>query len=219
MPRALLLDAAGTLIETSEPVADSYARILARHGHKIRAAQLAPAFRAAFGQAGEPDYAGHPDGESAERAWWHGVVTRCVGGSITDAAFEDLFDHFANPAAWRVFPEVRDELQRFRVLGLRLVVVSNFDARLHPILEGLGLAPCFEAILTSSAARARKPSPAIFRHALVRLGLPAGQVVHVGDSPRADIEGARAAGIEAFLLQRPHTTLSHCHDWLAGRPG
>jgi putative hydrolase of the HAD superfamily len=45
-----------------------------------------------------------------------------------------------------------------------------------------------------------KPDPAIFRLALDRLGVPASAAVMVGDVPSIDIDGARAAGVRAVLI-------------------
>lgn len=219
MIRAILLDAAGTLIEPAEPVATTYARLLARHGIACESQALARAFGPAFRDAGEPDYLGFPDGETAERTWWRGVVdatlAACGHGPASDDAFTALFDHYADPSAWRVFPEVREFIQRAG--SHRLAVVSNFDQRLHLIFQGLDLDRHFEFILTSSAAGARKPSAAIFRQAMEMLGLPAEAVLHTGDSPDADIRGAAAAGIRAYFIHRPATDLLSLLDQLPER--
>jgi putative hydrolase of the HAD superfamily len=48
-----------------------------------------------------------------------------------------------------------------------------------------------------------KPDPAIFEHALAVAGVEREACLHVGDLLSADVLGARAAGIEAVLLD-PH---------------
>ncbi len=204
MIEALLFDAAGTLIAPAEPVGDTYARILASHGlvhHDLQAG-----FIRAFATAGEPDFDHHSDGDLAERAWWRRVVELSVGQTVTDPMFTDLFDHYASGSAWRILPGVEDALDTAG--GFRLAVVSNFDQRLHRVLAELGLADRFELILPSSAARARKPSPAIFLHALDRLGLRPDQVLHVGDSEIADGQGPANAGIRGHVLGRDVTDLA-----------
>lgn len=195
---ALLFDAAGTLITPAEPVGETYARILGRH--RVAHGDLQAGFARAFSEAGEPDFAHHPDGDSAERQWWRQVVDRSVGREVPAEAFADLFDHYASGTAWKILPGVVGALESAR--DFRLAVVSNFDRRLHQVLDELGLARHFEFILTSADAGARKPSPVIFDHALERLGHRPGKVRHVGDSPVADGEGARNAGIEGHVLGR-----------------
>ena len=79
-----------------------------------------------------------------------------------------------------------------------MVVVSNWDDRLPVLLEGLGLARFFEAIVYSAGVGAEKPFPAIFHHALDHLELPPEQVIHIGDRQREDVEGAQAVGMQAW---------------------
>ncbi len=64
------------------------------------------------------------------------------------------------------------------------------------------LNPKILTTLTSAAARASKPDPSIFHQALRTLQSTPPEAAHVGDGPRADLEGA-AAGIPAFLVDRP----------------
>lgn len=210
MIRALLFDAAGTLIEPAEPVADVYARHFAEAGWAVPSRAIRGAFAEAFGNASVPDYGGHPDGDAAERAWWREVVfgtLRACGidpfadEQGADRCFERLFHHYAAPGAWRVFPEVVEVLDAAARAGLATGVVSNFDRRLHGILDGLGLS--FGFVLTSADAGSRKPDTAIFREALARLGMEASEVWHAGDSAVADGEGAKLLGIEPYIVDRP----------------
>lgn len=207
--RALLFDAAGTLIEPAEPVEEVYARHAAGFGLNLEAAAIREAFGHAFGSSGDPAWNLHPEGDGAEREWWRQVVGltldraagRSLPGELVDDCFNALFAHYESPAAWRVFPEVPGVLDQAAHEGFRVAVVSNFDRRLHRILDGWGLD--FEFVLTSADARRRKPDPSIFRQALGRLGLSPDEVLHAGDSTLADGAGARAAGIEPYLLDRP----------------
>jgi putative hydrolase of the HAD superfamily len=211
--RALLFDAAGTLIEPAEPVAAVYARHAAGFGLNLEAAVVRQAFGHAFGSSGEPDWSLHPEGDGAERAWWRQVVGLTLGRAagrslpeeLVDDCFEALFAHYESPSAWRVFPEAGEVLGQARHEGFRVAVVSNFDRRLHRILDGWGME--FEFVLTSADARCRKPDPSIFRQALERLDMRPDEVLHAGDSASADGAGARAAGIEPYLLERPRNDL------------
>ena len=190
-------------------MAEVYARIAAAFGQPVEPAVVKRWFGTVFGGIGDPEYDEHPDGDAAERAWWRQVVgtvfEKALGVSLPEEflspCFESLFEHYAAPVAWRVFPEAPAVLGEARAAGLRLAVVSNFDLRLHGILAGHGLH--FDEVITSADAKARKPDPAIFRMALERLGLQPGDVFHAGDSPVADLEGATAAGIAACLVRRP----------------
>lgn len=103
--------------------------------------------------------------------------------------------------AFEAYRDARPALAALRALGLRIVCVSNWDHALGEVLERIGLAPCFDAVLTSAAAGARKPDPAIFEAALALAGCGAGEAIHVGDG-EADVEGARAAGIDVLRIDR-----------------
>ncbi|MGE9269934.1 MAG: HAD-IA family hydrolase [Verrucomicrobiales bacterium] len=206
--RALFFDAAYTLIKPAEPVALTYQRILKRHGYEIEAPQLARRFPMTFSSAPDPDYLRYSDGDTAERQWWRSIVETSLDHPIDDAAFQDLFEHYAHPDAWSTMPNVSATLDRAQTLGLRLAVVSNFDSRLRSVLSGHSLTKPFDLILTSAEAQARKPSPLIFEIALARMQLEPHEVRHLGDSPKNDVEGAHAAGIPAYLLIPPHHGLT-----------
>lgn len=206
--RAVTLDAGGTLIAVAEPVGDTYARIAARHGLRVGPAEAERGFRAAFAAAPPLAFPGAspvrlPD---HERAWWYTVVRRALGGrgggAAFDAAFTELFTHYADARAWRVFPEALAVLAALRARGLRLAVVSNFDARLGPLLDGLGVAPLLDDVVHSSRAGSAKPDAGIFRVALRRLDTAPADALHVGDEAIADVAGARGAGMAAVLLDR-----------------
>lgn len=201
------------MIEPAEPVAEVYARAAAAVGYPVEASAVKKAFGAAFSGIGDPDWESHPHGDAAEREWWKAVVCgtfrEILGEPLPELfaaqVFHELFSHYEDPLAWRVFPEVPEVLAASREAGFRIAVVSNFDRRLHGILDGHGLH--FDAVVTSADARSRKPEPTIFHHTLDLLRLSPHDVFHVGDSRSADLEGAHAMGIPAFLLDRPTTGL------------
>jgi putative hydrolase of the HAD superfamily len=211
--RALFLDAAGTLIEPCESVAGAYARHASAQGLHLEPDKIKAAFADLFSGTGDPEWAAHPEGDAAEREWWRQLVAatlvRAAGSELDpdllEACFRGLFAHYADPAAWHVFPEVPQVLADARAAGLQLAVVSNFDRRLHGILAGHGLH--FDVVITSADARARKPDPSIFRAALTLLDLQPEEVLHAGDSPTADLQGAALAGIAARLVKRPDQDL------------
>ena len=131
-----------------------------------------------------------------------------------DAYFDELYDFFAQPRAWRLYPDTRPALEALHVRGIRLGVISNFDSRLFGLLDGLGIARFFDPTVISTRAGAAKPDTAIFSHALARHGLIPERAVHVGDSYEMDVLGAQAAGLRPVLIDRrakssgPGTALS-----------
>lgn len=207
-PRALLLDAMGTLITLRESVGTTYAAVAADHGLAADPAAIDALFPPIY-RAAPPLAFDLPDPEAllaAERRWWGDrirEVFQAIDGSLepTPALTEALFARYAEPDLWQVYPDVPECLARWRRQGLRLAVVSNFDRRLQPLLEALGLMPLLEQVIVSSVVGAAKPSALPFRRALEALNLEPRQVWHVGDQPE-DVEGASRAGVRCLRLRR-----------------
>jgi len=207
--RAVLFDAAGTLIETAEPVGETYARFAARFGVTLPAWRLEDAFRRVLAGAPPrvfPD-ASRSEAERLERRWWRDRVRSvflATDGTARfddfDAFFDALFEHFAGSGSWRARPGAAAALDALRARGLRTGVVSNFDARLEPILAGLSLRSRLDAVVLPIDAGAAKPDPAIFVLAAATLGVPAEACLYVGDDPERDLAAARAAGLRAIAV-------------------
>ena len=205
---AITLDVTHTLLECP-CLGEIYAEVLERHGVHVEAAAVRRTIPVVWRElscaAPLPfdRFASHPDGP---QGWWRRFIERTC--ELLDAerpsrfAAVELFDRFARPESWRVFPEVPATLAELRRRGFRLAVVSNWDTRLPLLLARLGLAESFEAIVVSAAVGREKPDRVIFDTALAALGVAAEAALHVGDHPLEDVEGARAAGMQALHLDR-----------------
>ncbi|MFI5892348.1 HAD family hydrolase [Actinoplanes sp. NPDC051513] len=101
----------------------------------------------------------------------------------------------------RVLPLRRGTREFLSQVTAPICVVSDADhAVLTAAIAHHGLA--FDAVVCSERVGAYKPHAAMFRHGLAALGLEAGDVMHVGDSLRADVAGANAAGIRSVWVNR-----------------
>lgn len=206
-PKAVLLDAAGTLVRCEPSVGVIYARVAERFGSQVPPAAFVSAFADLWPH--HTDLArrrGPVTSEEVERGWWRtftGEVASRVGLSIDmDAWFEALWEEFARPDVWALYPEVVQTLSRLRSAGVRTGILTNWDARCLRVFEGLGLTRLVDFVLVSSLVGVRKPGRGIFEEALRRVGVSASEAVHVGDSLQDDYEGALAAGLGAVLLVR-----------------
>jgi putative hydrolase of the HAD superfamily len=102
---------------------------------------------------------------------------------------------------WRRVPEgLPEKLAAARALGLRLGVVSNSEGHLQELFARLALDQHFELVVDSALEGVRKPDPEIFRRALARLSAAPDAALYAGDIPDVDIVGARAAGMDAVLI-------------------
>ena len=125
---------------------------------------------------------------------------QAAGGSI-EAAAELIWDRHLVENVWsRLYEGVVPALQRLHARGLRLALVSNSEGTVEALVERLALSTYFDAVVDSWHVGVTKPDPAIFLHALERLGVGPGEAVMVGDSMKADVGGAIAAGIAAVLI-------------------
>lgn len=234
--RAVLFDAAGTLIELAEPVGDAYARLAVPYGAALPPSRIQEAFVRVFRAAPPmafPDATGPEAVAARERNWWRSVVRgtfraadstvrfRAPGhpeGDGFDAFFDGLWRHYAEPAAWRARPGARAALDRLAAAGLALGVVSNFDGRLPGLLEALELAAPLAVVVRPADAGAAKPDPRIFRFALERLGVAARETCFVGDDPVEDLAAARAAGLQAIDVAEVASLSALCKRLLSETP-
>ena len=222
----VLFDAGDTLVSPRESFGAVYARVLGTLGVELAAADLEHALRRCWEDtnaaiASGVDRYGMNDG--GESAYWLRFVEETLArtpGAPRDPAFAaraltPLREAFRDPASWRVFDDVVPVLSALRRDGARLAIVSNWDSGLPALLDKLGLAPWFGAIVVSHLEGMEKPRPELFLRAVARLGGEPAEALHVGDVPELDEAGARAAGIASVIVDRrarlagTRTTLAH----------
>ncbi len=195
---AVSFDVGGTLIEPWPSVGHVYAGVAEQFGITgVAPEQLNRQFAAAWKARREFDYS---------REAWRELVNHSFAGLWPEppgaSCFDAMYEVFATVEPWRVFDDVRPTLAAVRERGWKLAIVSNWDERLRPLLGKLGLVECFDAIVISQEASFTKPAPEIFQRAAAALDLPAETILHIGDSRREDLDGARAAGMRSLLLDR-----------------
>lgn len=212
--RVIFFDATGTLIGLPHGVGHHYSEVARRSGLDVSKAVLDKAFRAAWTSMAAPKVTrvSRPDDD---KGWWRKLVHRVLDSLPErvpatfdrEGYFEELYAEFAKPGVWDVFPETRSVLARLSG-EYRLGIISNFDRRLHLILDELGIGSLFKHVIVSSEVGADKPDPWIFQEALRIAGVRASEALHAGDEPKSDWEGAAAAGMQVFRLKRPENSLS-----------
>ena len=97
-----------------------------------------------------------------------------------------------------------------------LGLVTNSTEGILERLKNLDLSQHLDTIVYSQEVGAEKPDPAPFRLALRRAGRSVGECIFVGDSPEADVRGARNVGIEPILIDRkgryPNASCATIHN-------
>jgi putative hydrolase of the HAD superfamily len=143
--------------------------------------------------------------EAEASAMWsemYGLAMEEAGVDDSMAMGRLLYDEFGKGDRWTLFPDVLPTMRELYDLGLRMGIVSNWDARLPGLCHHLGLSSYLDFVISSANLGQIKPEASIFQSALDRVGVEAAEAVHVGDHYYADVLGARSAGIRPVLLDR-----------------
>lgn len=195
MIEAVTFDVGGTLIEPYPSVGEVYAEVARDFGIVCCPATLTRQFREAWSTRSNFQY--------TLREWYEVVQDSFRGQcDVSEELFEGAYQRFTLAASWRVFDDALPAIHDLRHRGVRLGIISNWDDRLEPLLESLGLRPYFEQVTVSGKAGWHKPDREIFEHTARALSLPTGRILHVGDHAREDVEGARGAGMHAVRIRR-----------------
>lgn len=115
--------------------------------------------------------------------------------------------NYAKSIADSSYRYVLDVLQKTRPVveqlssEYKLVLVSNFYGNIETVLKDFGLYDYFSGIIESSVVGVRKPDPAIYRLGVEAIGLPAGEVLVVGDSFSKDVIPAKSVGCKVAWLK------------------
>ena len=124
---------------------------------------------------------------------------------IADQDLETLVEHAVTRSRTRrfsAFPDAVETLQALRSAGTRTAVCSNWGWDLGDAVGSCGLAELVEVVVGSATSGYRKPHNRIFEIVLERLGLGPAEVLFVGDTWSADVEGALSAGLWAAEVVR-----------------
>jgi putative hydrolase of the HAD superfamily len=205
--RTVFFDLGDTLMHIPD-VPSVYLEACRELGLEVDRAGVAAALRVAEGLYREALRSGRSFESSLPeaRAFWLGynqlILAELGATGDTATPARRLSELFWSPPAWRVFPEVHEVLGALRDAGLQLAVISNFTDALTTVCRSHVLDGYFDCLVSSVVSGAQKPDVGIFREALRRTGADPLASVHVGDNYVADVLGARAAGIDAVLVDR-----------------
>jgi len=198
--KAVLFDVDFTLFRPGPELGpDGYRRIGERHGLELDPARYEEARLAAVEEVQH-----HPELVHDEEVWIVFTEQIMIGmggdpGRCRNCAVEMVreWERHENFHLYEDALPVLDELRRH---GLRVGLISNGQRDLAEFVEHHGLDV---DVTVGSLAHGRiKPHPSIFETALSALEVVPDEAVMVGDSYTDDIEGARALGIRAILVDR-----------------
>jgi phosphoglycolate phosphatase len=185
---AIIIDLDGTLLHTAPELAESANRMLRDMGRPAVSQQLLMS------------YIGNGISWLVKRA-----LTGNMHAEPENALYEQALPIFEKHYAElllhsKPFAGVIEGLAAMKAAGFRLGCITNKVARYtEPLLEGLGLAGYFDIVLSGDSLPETKPHPMPLLHAARFFGVPAGQLLLIGDSLN-DTIAARAAGCPVFCV-------------------
>jgi putative hydrolase of the HAD superfamily len=202
--QCVAFDAVGTIIDCEPSVSAVYADVASKHGSQLTETDV----RSRLGKAMavfDQDSAANDfqTTEPKEFELWKEVVRRVVDDvEGFNTFFDELYERFGQPGVWRVFDEVAETFERLNEIGMRIVIASNFDKRLHRVCDAYPELAGIKTRVISSEVGYRKPSKQYYNAVVNACGCAASEILMVGDTPSNDVEGAIAAGLNAVLIDR-----------------
>jgi HAD superfamily hydrolase (TIGR01549 family) len=198
--KAVLFDVDFTLFRPGPELGpEGYRRLGERHGLELEPARYEQARAGAISAL-----QGDRDLVHDEEVWiaFTERIIRGMGGDA-DAAREcatDMVREWERHENFTLYADALPALDDLRRRGLKIGLISNGQRDLEEFARHHGLE--VDVIVGSKDHGRIKPDPSIFVAALTALEVEAQETAMVGDSYEDDIEGARALGIRAILLDR-----------------
>lgn len=200
MLRAVLFDVDFTLFRPGPELGpEGYHTVGRRHGLALDPALYERARTAALDELQR-----HPELEHDAEIWVAFTERIIVGmggeGLGARTCAEEMVAEWERHSNFALYDDALPVLSILRSHGLKIGLVSNGQRDLEEFAVHHGLD--VDAVVGSKSHGRIKPHPAIFESALEALGVAATETAMVGDSHEDDIEGARALGMRAILVDR-----------------
>ena len=198
--RAVLFDVDFTLAQPGPLLGpEGYRAVGARYGLELDPARYREARAAAV-----LDLEHHPELNHDEEVWIRFTedIVRGMGGEGEGArkVAVEITRGWERSENFELYDDAPPAIEALRRHGLRIGLVSNTGRDLDAFVRHFGLD--VDAWISSGVHGKVKPSPTIFRAVLEMLEVEPAEAAMVGDSPRDDVEGARALGMRAYLVDR-----------------
>lgn len=189
LPRLVMFDLDGTLIDSVPDLAEAVDRMLVELG------------RAPAGVERVRDWVGNGARVLVRRALAGGLDHAAVGEAETEEALARFLDIYADcHHLTALYPGVHELLEALSTAAVELAVVTNKPERfVAPLLEQVGLGGYFRWIIGGDTLPQQKPDPAALLQVMHLAGVEAAQSLFIGDS-RNDVLAARAAGVPCIAV-------------------
>jgi HAD superfamily hydrolase (TIGR01549 family) len=197
--RAVIFDVDFTIAQPGPDLGpDGYRRLGKRYGLDLDPTRYDDARRAALETLER-----HPELDHDEQIWvlfTQRIIEGMGGVGDTHAAAVEMESAWVHAHHFELYDDVLPTLDALRGHGLKIGLLSNSARDLDDFVVHHGLT--VDAVLTSRAHGKTKPHETIFRRMLELLDVAPAEAVMVGDTIEDDIQGARAIGMRAVLVDR-----------------
>lgn len=207
--RLLCLDAGFTILSPKRTLAQALSSVLAAEGREITEDEMHAAWEEAdqwfWDEYHRPGNDTWSDDDRIDAYWrrYHTVMLERLGVEAQRALLDRILASQFAADAWEPYSDVEPMLAAVRASGdVRIGVVSDWGSNLRGLLHDLELDARLDFVLPSGAVGVAKPNPDFFRLALEAGDARPEEALMVGDSYRADVRGAWAAGMDAAWLDR-----------------
>lgn len=177
---------------------EGYRRLGERYGLTLDPGRYEDARRAAFTSLKR-----HPELDHDEEIWvlfTQRIIEGMGGEGDTYGAAVEMEAGWSHAHFFELYDDALPTLEALRARGLKIGLLSNSARDLDAFIAHHGLK--VDAVLTSGSHGKTKPHETIFRRMLELLDVAPEEAVMVGDTIEDDIEGARAVGMRALLVDR-----------------
>ena len=181
MIRGVIFDLDGTLVDSYGPIAESLNQVRKHYGLPEKSLEEV---RREVGRGLEV------------------LIAENVGLEHTEEGVRIFRSHYRKIflSGTKLLPGVRETLGALAARDFPMAVTSNKPAYFtRDIVEGLGLAPWFRAIVGPEMVSRPKPDPEMVLKAVEILGRPREEILYVGDMT-IDVETCRRAGIAVCVV-------------------
>jgi putative hydrolase of the HAD superfamily len=197
--RAVVFDVDFTLAKPGPDLGpEGYQRLGSRFGLTLDPARYEDARASAVAELKR-----HPELDHDEEIWvlfTERIIQGMGGVGRTYEAAVEMERAWVHSEHFDLYDDALPALEALRARGLKLGLLSNSSRDLHDFVAHHRLA--VDAVLTSRVHGKSKPHETIFRRMLELLAVAPAEAAMVGDQLEDDIEGARAIGMRAILVDR-----------------
>jgi HAD superfamily hydrolase (TIGR01662 family) len=198
--RAVLFDVDFTLARPGPELGpEGYVRAGERHGLTLDPARYEEAREAAV-----VELELHPDFEHDDSIWFAFTerIICAMGGTppASRACAIEITRGWERHENFELYEDTIPTLELLRAAGLKIGLVSNSARDVHAFARHHALD--IDAGISSFHHGKTKPHASIFRAVLDLLEVAPAEAAMVGDTLEDDVEGARAVGMQAVLLDR-----------------